>query len=298
MYTFIMFSIDALFKEQFTYTQLFNFTEFTFFTNRGIMTTIALAFAVVSTSSILLSLINEHNLARDHSFTLGFLHFVVVSLVNLDFPTSYAWWIALIVGGLALDGVCEFAIYQINTMPYKSHMAGDQKRKKLKKQAATPRPPKQELRPRVSAEALREGKEDAIRPSPKRTRSSPNASIEASFGDEKITISEAMASWKEPEKNPKVLELAASESKSPRKGFHQRSQSHNTSHSSIKLDPPSAFDPQSDILVDIQQLHTQRRSLSMISPSQENQLVDIDQVTFSISPSKQKQQQRPADEFF
>jgi hypothetical protein len=132
MYSMIIFSIDTLFKEQFTFTQIFNDAEFTFTTNRGIMTTIALGFAMISTCSILLTLVDEHNLIRDYSFTLGFVHFCVVCIVTLDFPISYAWWIALIVGGISLDLLCELSLYQFNTMPYKSHMAGDQKSKKVK----------------------------------------------------------------------------------------------------------------------------------------------------------------------
>lgn len=129
----IVFSIDTLFKEPFTYTQLFNYREFSFFTNRGLMTTFSLAFAVASTCSILLSLVGEHNLVRDHTFTLAFFHFCIVCLTMLDFPTSYEWWIALVVGSITLDGICEFILHQFNTMPYKSHMAGDQKRNDTKK---------------------------------------------------------------------------------------------------------------------------------------------------------------------
>jgi hypothetical protein len=305
MYTFTVFSIDTLFKEPFEYTQIFNFNEFTFFTTRGIMTTVALAFSVVSTCSILLILVTEHNLARDHSFTLAFLHFCVVSLVTLDFPTSYPWWISLVVGGVALDGICEFAIYQINTMPYKSHMAGDQKRKKVKKAVtSTPRvgaQKKTEGRQGLSMEATEEQEVEKI---PQR-KSSPNAVVDAPLFPSDtlgtIILPQIISSWTETplplvEMDDMLAAPAPSPKKSPSRPAHQRSLS--TSHTSptggdvaLNISP---FGSTQDLFVDVpvSQL-LPRRSLSLISTGE----VGIEDVNFTVSP-RVKQQQRPPDEFF
>ncbi|KAL0488248.1 hypothetical protein AKO1_008920 [Acrasis kona] len=140
-FAFVTFSIDTLFRETFTFTQLFNSNECTFYTNRGIMTTISLIFSILSTCCVMLTITDEHNMVRDYAFTMVFMHFCIVSLVMLDFPLSWAWWIAIGVGVVSLDLTCEATLYQLNTMPYKSHMAGDQKRKKVKKSVVgTPRP--------------------------------------------------------------------------------------------------------------------------------------------------------------
>lgn len=53
----------------------------------------------------------------------------------LDFPRSGAWWLSIIMGFLLLTGTSEFISYQLELMPYKSHMAGKEGKKESKRGA-------------------------------------------------------------------------------------------------------------------------------------------------------------------
>ena len=134
-----------MFQEVFYFTQIWTCYEFNFTTGRGWISIVSLILSFVSMTSVILAFVKERIYVcvviswqhfsnslflqmRDYCFTLALGHFIVVSIVMLDFPYNGAWWFGM---GLGLPLVIipsEFICYQMELMPYKSHLGGKDKK--------------------------------------------------------------------------------------------------------------------------------------------------------------------------
>jgi hypothetical protein len=122
-------------KEQFYYTQIWTVYEFNFRTGRGWINIVSLVLSYTSMISLILAFVKERTYMRDYCFTIAFNHFIIVSLCMLDFPRNGAWWFSIIVGFITLVIPSEFICYQLELMPYKSHLAGKDKKKNKNKKS-------------------------------------------------------------------------------------------------------------------------------------------------------------------
>lgn len=138
LYSYIIYAMDFIFQQQFYATQIWSAHDFSFVTGRGWISIMGLIFSLVSMCSIVLGVVTERSMIKDHCFTLCFLHFLIVSLAMLDFPRSGAWWFSIIIGFISLTAITEFISYQLELMPYKSNMAGKESSKTKRRGAAAP----------------------------------------------------------------------------------------------------------------------------------------------------------------
>lgn len=140
LYLYICFAIDLASFQRFRSAQVFSSVEFSFLSTRGLTTALALSASMASLAIPLAALIPTYKQMADYSFTVFVIHFIVVSIVQGEFPASGCWWTAVAVGFVACYALSERLSYQLSTMSYHSTLSGNTKREKIKKDEAIEMP--------------------------------------------------------------------------------------------------------------------------------------------------------------
>eukprot|EP01114_Cavostelium_apophysatum_P006849 TRINITY_DN1835_c0_g1_i1.p1 TRINITY_DN1835_c0_g1~~TRINITY_DN1835_c0_g1_i1.p1 ORF type:complete len:299 (-),score=50.73 TRINITY_DN1835_c0_g1_i1:28-924(-) len=127
MYLLVTFSLDVAIREPFWIHQVFSSVEFSFSTYRGLFTGLALILSMSSAAIVLAGVVGSYKNMLDYCFTLMVIHFIVVSIVEGEFPASGAWWTALAIGLIFLSIFSERLSYHLETMSYPSHLNDNKK---------------------------------------------------------------------------------------------------------------------------------------------------------------------------
>jgi len=122
VYLLVTFSIDITVREIFRVTQVFTSLEFSFNTFRGLFTGLCLIVAMGATSIAYTAVVRSYKNMLDYCFTVFVFHFIIVSIVQREFPASGAWWTASAIGLLASLILSERLSYHLETMSYQSHL--------------------------------------------------------------------------------------------------------------------------------------------------------------------------------
>jgi hypothetical protein len=131
-YLFIMFSLDIASFEYFSPIQIFGSSESSFYSQRGLVTALGLAIAFFFSSVALAGVVGTYLDMSDYCFTLWVIHFIVVSIVEEQFPTQGAWWVACAIGLFSLLIGADRLSFYLSTMTYASHLKDKRKSVEMK----------------------------------------------------------------------------------------------------------------------------------------------------------------------
>mmetsp|Transcript_7268 Transcript_7268/g.10086 ORF Transcript_7268/g.10086 Transcript_7268/m.10086 type:complete len:270 (+) Transcript_7268:66-875(+) len=131
MHLFITFTLCIASQDIINHVQyqVFSSCEFDFNTKRGLVTALSLTLAYLFNSLTLVAVVQTYKNMLDYCFTVFVIHFVVVSIVQQDFPASGSWWTATAIGCLGSMIVAERLSYSFETMTYQSSLGGSKPRK-------------------------------------------------------------------------------------------------------------------------------------------------------------------------
>lgn len=119
-----VYCVDLVTNEVFWASQCVHSDEYSFTSRRGWVSIGGYAAAMVFSAVPLLGIVGKSRDILDHTFTLGVLHFVVVSVYMGRFPASLSWWVVWGAGLLGTSTVAEWLCYKFETMEYKASMGG------------------------------------------------------------------------------------------------------------------------------------------------------------------------------
>jgi len=124
LYLFINFTINVAGFEVFWPQQVFSFVDIAFFSRRGLMNGMSLILTYVAMAIPMAAVVPTFRHMVDYGFTIFVLHFIVVSIVEKDFPVNGAWWTAIGAGFILCWFLAERLSYALATMTYMSHLGG------------------------------------------------------------------------------------------------------------------------------------------------------------------------------
>jgi len=122
IYLLVVFTLDISAGEIFWWTQVFTAVEFSFVTKRGLLTGLSLIVTMGSTCIATSATVQTYRNMLDYCFTVFVLHFIVVSIVENDFPVYGSWWAASAVGLILFMIISERMSYHLETMSYQSSL--------------------------------------------------------------------------------------------------------------------------------------------------------------------------------
>jgi len=127
LYLLLAFTVDITGNEVFWWTQVFAGVEFSFVTKRGLLTALSLILSLAASSIPATATVRTYRNMLDYSFTVFVIHFIVVSIVEGQFPAYGAWWVANGVGLILFMTLAERLSYHLETMSYQSSLHGKTK---------------------------------------------------------------------------------------------------------------------------------------------------------------------------
>jgi len=128
LYLFITFSVFVAGLEKFWAQQVFSFLDFSFLSYRGLLNGLSLILTFLAVSVPMSIVVKSYKNMLDYCFTIFVIHFIVVSIVELDFPANGAWWTSIGIGLIFCMLTAERLSYQLSTMTYQSSL-GEKKSK-------------------------------------------------------------------------------------------------------------------------------------------------------------------------
>jgi len=124
IYLYVMFTVDITSFEIFRWYQVFTSAEISFFTSRGLYTGLGYILSMLTVSISLTAVVRNYNNMLDYCFTLFVFHFIIVSIVENDFPTNGSWWVASGAGLILMMFFSERLCYNLETMSYQATLNG------------------------------------------------------------------------------------------------------------------------------------------------------------------------------
>jgi len=130
IYLLTTFTVDIGSNEFFSIYQVFAFVEMSFNTTRGLITSLAFILSLSFMFIALIAVVQVYKNMLDYCFTVFVIHFIVVSIVESNFPANGAWWTAAGIGLIFLMLLAERISYSLQTMSYQSKLQGTEKKEK------------------------------------------------------------------------------------------------------------------------------------------------------------------------
>jgi len=140
VYLFVAFTVDITCRERFNVYQVFSSLEHSFNTQRGGFTTLAQSLAMGSAAIVYSAVVQTYRNMADYCFTVFVLHFIVVSIVQGEFPSEGSWWTASGVGLIFSMIIGERMSYALETMSYQSSLSGPTRKHETSTKEATELP--------------------------------------------------------------------------------------------------------------------------------------------------------------
>jgi len=122
LHLYVMLTVDVTGAEIFWWTQVFTSVEHDFVTKRGLLTDLGLILSLTVTCVVTTGSVRTYRNMLDYCFTIFVIHFIVVSIVENNFPTQGAWWVASVVGVILCMICSERLSYYLETMSYQSSL--------------------------------------------------------------------------------------------------------------------------------------------------------------------------------
>lgn len=123
-YLLVTFTVDIIGYERFYWTQIWAGIEFSFVTKRGLLTGLSLIITMTATSIPVIGTVQTYRNILDYCFTVFIIHFIIVSIVEMQFPAYGAWWASIGVGLLFFMLLAERLSYRLEIMTYQSSLQG------------------------------------------------------------------------------------------------------------------------------------------------------------------------------
>eukprot|EP00727_Mastigamoeba_balamuthi_P009912 m51a1_g5543 hypothetical protein (402) ;mRNA; r:483674-485068 len=122
-YFLVVFGFDLCFQERFRVSQVFDWRECEFGTDRGRVTLCAGILASLAFAVGVVPVEKNSKQVMDYAFTAHVVHFVAVVIETRRFPARGAWWVSHLVGAGASCALCFAYAYRMETLSMPSERA-------------------------------------------------------------------------------------------------------------------------------------------------------------------------------